>query len=224
MRLKNIWPVIAVFALITGCGDMHISPNPAPPDDRFIQYGALFRSVPEDDEVTTRTTFSTNDRRFWTLEGMTVWTVWGDSQTPFISRTVQMSKPNGFYSGGYGLALCQGEHEINGVYVPVMLVVMINNNGQYIIGKTVGGVFNDFGWWQSTPHLNSGSGVPNEVTVSFNEYEEEFILTINGHEVERFVDSDEPVLRVGRNGYIVVVTPFDNFPHSWVTVNFWEEK
>ena len=225
MFLKKIFPLIAAIILIIGCSDMHLSRDNIFPEDLppFIRVEELFESERDENGI-TRTTFSTNDRRFWTLEGMTIWTVWGDSDAPFTSRTVMMSKPNGFYGGGYGLVICQGEHEIDGVYVPVMLVVMINNNGQYIIGKAVGGVFTDFGWWQSTPHLNSSAGAPNSVTVTLDTAEDEFILIINGYEVERFRDTENPVLRSGRSGYIVVTTPFDNFPHTWVIVHFWEEK
>jgi len=171
----------------------------------------------------TRTILRTNDRQYWTYEGFTMWTAWGNANTPFVSRTVSMVKPSGYSGGGYGIVFCQSEHEINGVLTPVMLVVMINNDGEYLFGKTIGGIFVDFSWWKTTPYLNKRTDSANELTVFYDNSTDEFCIQINGYEIERFRDDNEPLLRSGKNGYIAVITPFDNFPVTGIDIYFMEE-
>jgi len=216
--------IILTSLFLTGCLGEYLPESIAdlyetPP---FTWSYELFESTITEDGY-TRTIFRTNDVKYWTLEGSTIWTVWGEAEAVFTSRTVRMSKSSGFSTGGYGIVFCHGEHEIEGYKKHAMLVVMINNNRQYIIGKAVGGVFTDFGWWRTTPHLDSG-GAPNLVTVTYDEEAEKFRLIINGHEVDQFSDNDFPVLRSGRNGYIAVITPFDNFPFTGINISFLEDK
>jgi len=215
---------IITTIILTNCSNPHNNERPEwgeiPPP---IWSGELFESE-ADGYGYTRTTFRTNDPQHWNQEGSTIWTVWGDTEAVFESRTVRMAKTSGEPVGGFGIVFCQGEHEINGRLLPAMLVVMINNVGEYIVGKAIGGVFTDFNWWQSTAHLNRGSGSSNEITVTFDEDNGQFILIINGHEIERFRDDNEPRLRSGRNGYITVITPFDNFPVTGINILFWEKK
>jgi hypothetical protein len=86
------------------------------------------------------TEFRTNDKRYWRWEGVTVWTVWGEEgvEEEFEGRTVEMGKVAGDAGGGYGIVLCQGEREVGGKEEKTMLVVMINNRGEYLIGEVVG--------------------------------------------------------------------------------------
>ncbi|MDR2965507.1 MAG: hypothetical protein LBU88_07005 [Treponema sp.] len=168
--------------------------------------------------------FRTNDEKYWKPEGMTIWTVFEQVDEPFTSRTVTMAKPVGYSSegGGYGIVFCHGEYEIDGKIEPVMLVVMINNNEQYIVGKTIGGVFHDYGWWKKTTHLKQGAGTKNKVTVN-RESDGEFHIIINDNFVDSFRDNEFPQLSGGKNGYIVVITPFDSFPSPGIDVYFEEE-
>jgi len=227
MRFVNWCAVITVLLFFTGCPQWHTPERDPLPEEPppFSWSDELFASEKIEDGLTL-TNFKTNDLKYWTHEGATVWTVWGETGTVFNSRKVSMSKPIGFSGGGYGIVFCHNIHDIDGESVPVMLVVMINNSEQYIIGKAVGGVFTDFGWWKSTPHLRHGAGSLNEIIVIYEEDIEKYCLIINGNIIERFSDDndDYPVLRSGRNGYIAVITPFDNFPVSGIDIYFWEKK
>jgi hypothetical protein len=216
------WLSVAAALLLGGCADTY-TPEQKTSEEKpsLIRVDELF--VPGGiEDGRTQTVFATNDERFWTHEGMTLWTVWGNGSKAFDSRTVLMGKSLGYSGGGYGMVFCQGEHEVNGERKPAMLVVMINNEGYYIIGKAVGGVFTDFGWWKATPYLQRGSGALNEVAVTYEEESGGYRLDINGYFIERFRDDDEPALRGGRDGYIVVITPFDQFPQSSVAAYFKE--
>lgn len=170
----------------------------------------------------TKTVFRTNDKKYWTYEGATLWTVWGGSTGSFSSRTVKLTKTSGHSSGGYGIVFCHGEYEIDGKQTQVMLVVMINNDGQYLVGKTVGGVFTDFGWWKSTSYINKSPGFLNEIKLDYSGGR--YVLRINGYEVDSFSDDSYPILSGGKNGYIVVISPYDNFPTSFVDVYFLEAR
>jgi hypothetical protein len=217
--------LIAVLILLSGCSrDSGIDiPPEAESVPEFILSSELFVSEPAADGY-TRTVFRTNDVSYWTHEGSTLWTVFGGEEVEFISRTVTVSKSSGFSGGGYGIVFCQGEHEVEGILKPAMLVVMVNNNGQYIIGKALGGVFSDFGWWQPSAFLNRGAGASNELSVIYDEILGKYRLLINGSNVDDFIDDDIPVLRGGKNGYIAVITPFDNFPVHSVNINYLERK
>ena len=181
----------------------------------------------EEEEIengVTKTVFRTNDEKFRTSEGSTVWTVRGEKSEIFASRTVKAAKASGNSSGGYGIVFCHDTYVVGGNAVQAMLVAMINNDGGYITGKAVGSAFTPFGWWKTSPFVNRIPGSANEITVSYDEEKDEYVLSINGNETERFKDGSEPFLRKGRNGYVVVITPFDNFPVTGIDVSFFEGK
>jgi hypothetical protein len=195
-------------------------PEETPP---FVWDDALFVSGTGEDGK-ERTIFRTNSERYWTLEGMTIWTVGSvAAREPFAGRTVTMGKSLGFSGGGYGIVFCQKEYAVNGKTTPSMLVAMVNNEGQYILGRATGGVFTDYGWWKQTPYLNRGAGAANVITVAYDEKSGDYRLDINGHFIERFRDGGEPELKGGKNGYIVVISPFDKFPSSGIDVYFMED-
>jgi len=225
LRLKNILTIMAAVLILTGCQEGYIPEGTNYPETTtpYSLANELFVSEDYGGGI-TRTVFRTNDVKYWTLEGLTMWTVWGEGEAEFDSRTVKMAKSLGYTGGGYGIVFCHGEYDVEGKLTPAMLVVMINSEGYYIIGKVQGGIFKDFGWWKATPYINKSAGYLNELTVSYEDGSGEYILKINGNEIERFRDDSEPVLRGGRNGYIVVITPFDRFPNSGIDVYFLEER
>jgi hypothetical protein len=72
--------------------------------------------------------------------------------------------------------------------------------------------------------LSGYEGAENEMTVLFEEETEEFEVYFNGFLGRRFRDEEEPVHRGGKNGYAVVITPYDRFPEEEVGVYFKEER
>jgi hypothetical protein len=216
------WALAAGALAISGCSNSYTPTqgplSEKPPAERVDELFAAEGT----EEGMRKTAFRTNNERYWTLEGATVWTVWGEEEE-FADRTVKMGKSVGYAGGGYGIVFCQGEYEIEGKPEPAMLVAMVNNEGDYIIGKAVGGVFTDLGWWKKTPYLQRGAGAVNEIRVSYENGNSEYRLEINGYFIERFRDDNEPALRGGKNGYIVVITPFDKFPETGIDVYFMEE-
>jgi len=217
---------LALVLPLAGCPNSYTGgqqpPEQNPPP---VQVDDLF--VPGEAEGgLTRTVFRTNDERHWKPEGMTVWTVWGDENAEFTTRAVTMAKSAGYSGGGYGIVFCQAERPegAGGSMEPSMMVVMINNEGRYITGKAVGGIFTDFGWWKDTPYLHRGMGAGNTVAVSYEEEDSEYRLEFNGYVIESFHDPDGATYRQGRNGYIAVITPFDRFPDLGIDVYFTEDR
>jgi len=223
IRKAHSFIFVLIVLMLSACQDYNLpkqeQPEETPP---FARNDALFVSEKSEDGK-ERTVFRTNNERYWTLEGMTIWTVKGGAQEPFAGRTVTMEKPSGYSGGGYGIVFCQNEYVTNGREEPVMLVAMINNEGQYIVGRAAGGVFADYGWWKRTPYLNRGAGAANEVTVAYEAGSGDYRLEINGYYIENFRDGGKPELSGGKNGYIVVISPFDKFPSSAIDVYFTEE-
>jgi len=228
MRLFNLLLLITVVFTLLSCPITRYEKEEIDDPPPFTEASLLFESE-ELANGRTLTIFRTNDLQYWTHEGMTLWSVFGHGEDPFTSRSVTVAKSSGSTLGGYGIVFCHGIHEIEiedeeNIFVPAMFVVMINNDGYFITGKAVGGVFNDFGWWRTSNLLRKGDGTENEITVTYDETEEEFSLYFNGQFQESFKDDGMPVLTGGRNGYIAVITPFDNFPAVGIDVYFEEEK
>jgi hypothetical protein len=214
----------AAWGRFHGQGDTTGLPNDAAPIEIVDE---LFDETVLGDGRTA-THFHTNDPRYWSWNGYTLWTVWDAGEMPvFTERVVELSKPNGNDIAGYGLVICQGNRTYLGKSYPTMLVVMINRDGEYTIGKAIGARYEVMTNWTLTPALQK-NGTPNEVKVK---YELDsvlgvnvFKLTINNSLVKTFQDTDEPKHTGGKNGYIVVISPWDTFPSKDVDVYFTEQR
>lgn len=229
MIMKKAGGKAAAVVLITlalgACPTPYRGENEKPKGTGLIQIDDLFESSVQENHR-TKTVFRTNDEKYWSWKGVTAWTTWEDgaSALPFTSRTVEMGKINGYEGGGYGMVFCQGERTVGETTEKTMLLVMINNQGEYMIGKVIGSRFTEFEWWKTSPSLNRNAGAKNEVRVSFDAAAAEFSLFFNGALAETFRDDAEPVHREGKNGYLVVITPYDRFPAENVDVYFIEDR
>lgn len=179
-----------------------------------------------EDTVSGNVNFSTNDSRYWTPSGYTLWCAnEGEEDTPFVSRTVRISKPSGDRAAGYGIVFC---HALREDFGQTMLVCLINRQGQYLLGEACDAVFTPFRddegiAWHSSSYLN-GNGSENVISLSYDSDTMNFTLTFNEHVECAFNDTVPPVHTAGRNGYLVVISPQDDFPEESVTVVFHEEE
>jgi hypothetical protein len=221
MTLHQIPAFLLAALMLAGCSDSHEAAEPDPVSDGGMEEAAvLFEEIGFSGGGTV-TRFQTSGSQYWSRNGYTLWTVWGDA-LPFAERTVKMSKPNGYEGAGYGLAICQGSRFFEGREEETMLTVMINNNGQYALGKVIGSRYESIQWWTNSPLIREGPGAPNTVTVRPNG--DGFVLLINDHLVRTFSDGTEPRHSGGRNGYVVVIAPSDNNTQGGVDVYFTEAK
>jgi hypothetical protein len=168
--------------------------------------------------------FYTNDTKYRSSRGYTLWTLRGAEGT-LGTRTLRLRKPAGSSIAGYGMVLGYKIRLVEDEAVPVMLTVMINNNGQYVIGKVIDGTFNYISQWTPASALEAGSGQENIITVQY-QGDNKYLLKFNGTVIREFTDEEEPrCAGEGKNGYMVVIAPADlnGVNNSSVEVWFKEE-
>lgn len=225
----------AVFmaAVLTGClSPYEGSPGPGsglPGEGTAAVVSELFSTeggTPGSGMRVTR--FYTNDPKYRTPQGYTLWTAGdGEPETPFASRTVEVRKPSGAAGAGYGVVLCEAPRSAGAVTERVYLTVLINNLGQYAVGKVRGAAFQPLVWWTSSERLVSGAGMSNTIridrdTEDIHRYHLFFNDPERTAEVRSFVDDGAPRCGgVGRSGYLVVIDSGD-LDRSGVEVVFTE--
>ncbi len=178
----------------------------------------LFSSL----EGTGKIVFTTNETKYLSSNGYTLWQITATSNDlSYIPVKVNITKESGVASTGYGVIFCEQENvDDKGEKHNYFMTVLINTEQQYIIGKVCDGVFTTVNQWTKSTYLKNGYGFSNQVQVTHNEGV--FTLYFNGMKETEFVDSVSPVLTGGNNGYAVVVSPYENFPDTYLKVIFEE--
>jgi len=180
-------------------------------DDLFVQ----------DAQNPTRRVFRTNDPAYWGPYGTTLWTLAGAPQEPFGQLVVELIKVEGDDTAGYGVVFCSYDTG-DPATGETMLVVMINTRQEFIVGEVSGAAFTEIIPWSSCGSLRTGYNQSNLLRVTYAAGE--YCLFLNGTEAARFRDDEEPRHdQGGRSGYMVVISPLDNFPSSYVHVIFQEQ-
>lgn len=182
--------------------------NPVERVDELFEY--------DGDETTTITT---NNGAYWSSYGYTLWAI--NNTIPegdFTERTVSLIKHSGDSVAGYGIVVC---HAYRTDYGYTMITVMINTSGFYTVGKVIGADYESVVDWKKSDMLTEGKGPENKLHLVYDKDNKEYTLYINDVETETF-DVTEPIHESGRSGYIVVISPQDNFPAVPVSVSFIE--
>ena len=165
--------------------------------------------------------FYTNDKKYQSSSGYTLWT-YCSSLEYLTDRTVMVSKPLGSSIAGYGLILCSDQRMVDGSLGTVFLTVMINNSGQYAIGKVINGSYSHLINWTKGKGLSTGVGLSHKIRIVYlsnNSYQ----LYLNDISEITFPDDTLPKCEgTGRNGYLVVIAPED-LNNSGVEVWFRKE-
>jgi len=185
--------------------------------DGPIQTGTTDLFTPEGDGSERIYRFKTNDRSASRPRGKSYWfPLSGEGQTPFSAWEVTVNKINGRRLAGFGIIMC---HQTDSGGVESMLTVMIRVSGEYQIAEVVGADYQEFAPWQSFRYIRKGYGLSN--TMRIVRVNDQFVLSINGEEVERFHDNnDAPTHTGGIQGFLVVISPLEAFPSRPVEVTF----
>ena len=162
--------------------------------------------------VTGVTEFTTNDTKYSGQFGYTLWTREGVEMDPFTHLNVTFSKLSGNEDAGYGVVF--GSHD------DTMLVVLINTKKEFIIGELTGNLFTEFQPWDNAEALKPGYNQTNIIDITYNSGTGDFYLSLNSVLVTTFRDDDIPFHTQGKNGYIVVISPLDDFPNIPVFITF----
>ncbi|MDA3940459.1 MAG: hypothetical protein PF693_14310 [Spirochaetia bacterium] len=206
----NILIIILLVLISLGCS---VTPIPSvvkdPEDVPVIEENS---SLFVEDGVTGITMFTTNDTKYSEQFGYTLWVQEDVESDPFTHLNVTLSKLSGNEDAGYGVVFCS--------YDDTMLVVLINTKKEFIIGELTGNLFTILQPWDDTENLKSGYNQNNIIDITYDAGTGDFDLSFNGVLVTTFRDDDAPFHTVGKNGYIVVISPMDNFPNIPVSLTF----
>ena len=213
----------ALLPLISGCPltpGSDSGPAVGGNDGDVLQVDDMFTADPDSPG---HFIFQTNDPAWWGPYGYTLWALKGEALSPFVSRQVQVNKVSGDSAAGYGVVFCHydtGEPTVG----ETMLVAMIDTQREFIVGEVTGASFSEILPWTESTFLSRGYNQANVMKVTYDAGEKEFALFLNGGEAARFRDDSGPFHDAGGgNGYIVVISPRDDFPHAPVHVIFQEQ-
>lgn len=204
-----------LIALLAACPTGTYSPDP---DDGKAQGDpipvetTLFEENPDTGAITT----TTNDVNELTAKGRSVWHMGSVTQEPHDRYEVTMYKLSGRSETGYGITFAMQD-------IDNFLVVMINTTGFYVMGRVEERNFEEItadGRWAYAPELLQGYNRPNTIGVSYDPNESEYTLSINGTDLETFVDNADNPYTGGGLGHIVTFSPFEVFPELPVHVVF----
>lgn len=156
--------------------------------------------------------FATNDTKYSEQFGYTLWSQEGLVSDPFTNLNVTLSKLSGNDVAGYGVVF--GSHD------DTMLVVLINTKKEFITGELTGNLFTVLQSWDNAVSLKPGYNQINIIDITYDSGTGDFDLSLNGVLVTTFRDDEAPFHTQGKNGYIVVISPMDDFPNIPVSLTF----
>ena len=217
MKYMKLLMGLVLLTIMTSCelAPFEEGQNPVNPVQTNVQEES---TMFEEYEQNKTFIFETNDTKYLTPNGYTLWTVPQiNTSENFNAISVKVTKESGRAEAGFGLVFCEQNIDEK----PFMLAVMINTNGLYSIGKIYDGVFSHInnGWLKSN-HIYSGLGVPNDISITFNNTNKNFTLSINNYEITSFTVNEKITFKNSRSGYVVVIANNENFPSKPVRVTF----
>lgn len=220
MKYMKLLMGLVLLTIMTSCelAPFEEGQNPVTPEQTNVQEES---TMFEEYEQNKMFIFETNDTKYLTPNGYTLWTVPKiNTSENFNAISVKVTKESGRTEAGFGLVFCEQNIDEK----PFMLAVMINTNGLYSIGKIYDGVFSHInnGWLKSN-HIYSGLGVPNDISITFNNTNKNFTLSINNYEITSFTVNEKITFKNSRSGYVVVIANNENFPSKPVRVTY-EDK
>ena len=211
MKYRLVLVLILSVIVLAMCLSPYSGKNDTglPGNETPIEISQLFE--PQGNEYDGWIKFYTNDSKYYTPWGYTLWTYTAKPSGSFTERTVRLYKTTGDIIAGYGVIICSDQQFIEGKLQTVFLTVMINNNGQYSVGKVIDANYLSLEKWKYCASLNKAQGnentirilkdtsVANKYYLFFNEMDEGLF----------FVDNIAPYCNAGKDGYIVVISPSD---------------
>lgn len=177
----------------------------------------LFK-IQENKEENETYVFETNDTKYLSGTGYTLWTekIKNESSN-FSGITVTTCKESGNQEAGFGLIFCSQKIDEKSF----MLTVLINAKGYFAIGKVIDGTFSHINnGWKECKTLHTGFGVKNTISVLYNLESKSFELKLNGEKVASFTTNENITFKDSYSGYVVVISDNENFPASSVKVIF----
>lgn len=220
MKYKMYFIVLLFSVLFASCSFSSYereADNTNKTEETYIEEASeLF--VEQEKESEKQYVFETNDTKYLSSKGFTLWTenIKNESSN-FSDITVTTYKESGNAEAGFGIIFCS--EKIDGK--SFMLSVLINAKGYYTIGKVLDGKFSYISdGWTECKNLYTGLGVKNTISVSYDLDNNQFVLKLNGAQVETFTSLENITFKYSNSGYVVVISDKENFPTDSVKVIF----
>jgi hypothetical protein len=203
--------IITLLIIVTiGCSVTSIPSEVKDPKDvtKIEENSSLF----VEDGVSGVVEFTTNDTKYSEQFGYTLWSQEGSVSDAFTNLNVTLSKLSGNDEAGYGVIL--GSHD------DTMLIVLINTKKEFVIGELAGNLFTVVQSWDDAISLKPGYNQTNIIDITYDSGTGNFYLSLNCVLVTIFRDDETPIHTHGKTGYIVVISPMDDFPNIPVSITF----
>lgn len=157
--------------------------------------------------------FETNSTSYLKKNGCTLWCTKSTNETEnFEEINVEVYKESGKAETGFGIIFLKQSVNEKDFFV----TVMINTQGQYIIGKVLDGKFEIISNWQSTKYLNKGYGIKNKISV--REETGKFRISFNGYSIKDFLIEEKISYKGSKKGYVAVIASNENIPEEKVKI------
>ncbi|WP_407434584.1 hypothetical protein [Treponema sp.] len=166
--------------------------------------------------------FETNNEDYLKESGYTLWSENYTNTSENFERIIcKQKKESGDSKAGYGIVFCCLTKSPDENY---LLTVMINNEGEYNVGKVVNGFFLSISnGWKECMYLKRS--LENKIEVNYitaGEHVNKFELKLNDVIVMYFSDSenDKPVFKNTKSGFVACIGPSEDFEYGKVNVVF----
>lgn len=165
--------------------------------------------------------FDVNDSKYLSKYGSTYLTITEEieSEKSFESYTTKIIKTSGNLTYPYGVIF---NYALNDENITSMLCVMISADGYYLIGKIINGIYYEIIEETYNMAIKTGLGNINSLNISYNSAEKYYVVTFNGNTDNSVTFKDEKgdIFASGSRGYVVTLSPNENFPDTSVKVSF----
>lgn len=157
----------------------------------------------------------TNNKKYWSVRGYTLWKFFPANKEV---KEIKVKKLEGDNNGGYGFICYRNKGEKDR-----FLCILIYADGRYSVGNVVDGKYTSIVYKQESTNLLKGSGATNVIrTEQVGKSIKIFFTEKNsGTDADYVIEnSEEYKLGDKGSGVIAVISPKDNFPKTYVSIEY----
>ena len=157
----------------------------------------------------------TNNKKYWSVRGYTLWKFFPADEDV---QEIKVRKEEGDNRGGYGFICYRNKGEEDR-----FLCILIYTDGRYSVGNVVDGKYTSIVYKQESKHILKGSGATNVIRTEQEGKSIKIYFTEKsaGEEADYIIDnSEEYKLGNGGSGMIAVISPKDNFPKTYIKIEY----
>lgn len=157
----------------------------------------------------------TNNKKYWSVRGYTLWKFFPANKEV---KEIKVKKLEGDNNGGYGFICYRNKGEKDR-----FLCILIYTDGRYSVGNVVDGKYTGIVYKQESTNLLKGSGATNVIrTEQVGKSIKIFFTEKNSGTDADYVIENSEEYKPGNDGsgMIAVISPKDNFPKTYVSIEY----